>query len=898
MLIGPMATIHLRGAREHNLRGVDLDLPREALIVFTGVSGSGKSSLAFDTLFAESQRRFVEALAPTARGRFGAMHKPAFEQLTGLAPAIGLSQRGLATPSPRSTVGTLTEVLDLLRVWWAQQGVMHCPRCHRAVHIAPFDAIVRTLTALPEGQRLVIAAPVARGRIGALGPLVAEIVRQGFTRVRVDGQPYALDAPIPVDPVAPHDVDVVVDRIKTGPDRTDRLQDAVNTALKAGQGAVVVVVEEVTHTWTVRPRCVYCDLALPDLTPRLFSFNAAVGACARCEGLGVVHTVDADAAIRDADATIEDGALEGGKRVIDAAAALGVDLATPWKQLPWEARDQLLNGAGDWEGVLPGILRKATGARASDKMTRVVREAVCPDCGGGRLGPVARGVTVDGASLPDALARDLGGLRAWAAETAPAPAVRSVRDEILRRLDFLLESGLAHLSLDRSAGSLSAGELQRVRLASQAGNQLSGVLYVLDEPTAGLHPADTAALVGLLRALRDAGNTVLVVEHDPDVIAAADLVVDFGPGAGREGGSVVYQGSPAGLALADTPTGRWLSGAAHVPPPRPVGETRLRLLGARGHTLAGDPFEVPLNAIVGVTGVSGAGKSSLILDTLAPAIRARLDGGGPPGLPFERLDGIEGIRRLVTGDGTGFGRSSRANVATATRIWDALRELYARTPEAKLRGFGPERFSFNTPGGRCERCAGEGVRHIDLQLLPTVTLPCDVCDGKRYDEATLAVTWRGLSIADLLALPVREARPVFANQHALALALGTLDELGLGYLPLGQPADTWSGGEAQRVRLARELGRPGDIAGTLFLLDEPSVGLHPQDVAALLAAFRRLVAAGASILVVEHDPVLLRGCDWLVELGPGAGRAGGRVTASGTVADVKRGGIATTAAWL
>ena len=742
-----MATIHLRGAREHNLRGVDLDLPREALIVFTGVSGSGKSSLAFDTLFAESQRRFVEALAPNARGRFGAMHKPAFDLLTGLVPAMGLSQRGLATPSPRSTVGTLTEVLDLLRVWWAHQGTMHCPRCGRDVHVAPFDAIVRGLMALPDGQRLVIAAPVARARVGSLTPLVTEIARQGFTRVRVDGQPYAVDEPIPVSTTEPHDVDVVVDRIKTGPDRAERVQDAVNTALKAGQGAVVAVVEEVTTTWTTRPRCVSCDLSLPDLTPRLFSFNAPVGACARCEGLGVVHTVDPDAAVLDAEASVEEGAIEGGRRVIAAAAALGIDLALPWKQLPWQARDQLLNGSGDWEGVLPGILRKATGARASEKAARAVRTTTCPDCGGGRLGAVAGGVLLGGERLPDALARDLGSLRDRLAAMEARPAVATLRDEVLRRLEFLLRSGLGHLSLDRSAGSLSAGELQRVRLAAQAGNQLSGVLYVLDEPTAGLHPADTAALVRLLVDLRDAGNTVLVVEHDPDVIAAADLVVDFGPGPGREGGTVVYRGDPAGLAAADTLTGRWLRGAEAPPAPRPVGAGRLGLFGARGHTLAGDPFEVPLHAIVGVTGVSGAGKSSLLLDTLAPAIRARLDGGGHAGLPFERLEGVAGIRRLVTGEGTGFGRSSRANICTATRIWDPIRELYARTPEAKLRGFGADRFSFNTPGGRCEACAGEGVRHVDLQLLPTVTLPCEVCDGKRYDEATLAVTWRGISIA-------------------------------------------------------------------------------------------------------------------------------------------------------
>jgi len=893
-----MATLHLRGAREHNLAGVDLDLPRERLIVFTGVSGSGKSSLAFATLFAESQRRFIEALAPHARGRFGALHKPAFDHLDGLVPALGLSQRGVASPSARSTVGTLTELADLLRIAWSRMGRMRCPRCASDVDVASFDQIVRAVLAMPEGARLTVAAPVARGRVGPLAGLAAEIGRQGFTRIRVDGVPWAVDEPIPADPRVPHDVDVVVDRIRAGPDKRDRVQDAIGTALKAGDGAVVVIEEEAVHTWSTGGRCVRCALPLPPNTPRLYSFNAPTGACPGCDGLGLVDAVDEGAVVVDPERSLREGALEGGRRLLEEAEARGVGLDAPWRTLPWEERDRVLHGDGEWSGAIGWARERIRSGRASDRLRRRVSSEPCRDCGGARLGPVAREVRVADTTLPGLLALPLGDARAFVARLAPPPELAGLHEELLHRLDVLLRSGLGHLSLDRGAATLSAGELQRVRLGAQVGNQLSGVLYVLDEPTAGLHPADTAALVELLRGLRDAGNTVLAVEHDPAVIEAADLVVDFGPGAGAAGGRVVFQGPPEALRQADTETGRWLAGRGELPAPRPVGTAWIRLRGARGHNLQGVELAVPLRALVGVTGVSGAGKSSLVFDTLGAALAARLDGTRDAALPYEAIEGADAVRRLQRVDGTGFGSSTRANVATAARFWDDVRELYARTPEARLRGFGPERFSFNLPGGRCEACKGEGARTVDLHLLPSVTLPCEVCDGKRFDEATLAVTWRGASIADLLALPVRAARPLFAHQSGIAGALATLDELGLGYLPLGQPADTWSGGEAQRVRLARELARPGEIDGTLYLLDEPSVGLHPADVAVLARALRRLADAGGTVVIVEHDPVFLRACDWLVELGPGAGAAGGRVVAEGPPAALAAHPHSPTGPWL
>ncbi|MFZ5476295.1 MAG: excinuclease ABC subunit UvrA [Myxococcota bacterium] len=870
--------IRIRGASEHNLQHVDLDLPREKLVVFTGPSGSGKSSLAFDTLHAESQRRFVEALQAYARQQLGATRKPAYELLTGLTPSIGVAQRGLVAPGPRATVATLTELHDLLRVLFARRGVQHCPRCGREVVRRTPDAIVRELMALPDGTRLVICAPVARQRTTGVKALCDELGRQGFARVRIDGQAVAIDELPALDARVPHDVDVVVDRVKIDRDKRDRLQDAVAAAITAGGGQIVAEVDGQDHAWSTRTRCVPCDLDLPALEPRLFSFNSPVGACRTCDGMGVSRSVDPDRLV-DPERSLEEGAVDVWRGAVKRAVLAecqrrGIPTDVPWSRLPWEAREVLLRG----DDRLDGALRLAEKTLPPDATV----ESPCASCNGARLNASARAVMVGTRSLPVMLGLTLAKARHVFDQLPKDPVTNAVREELVRRVEFLVRTGLGYLTLERPAQTLSGGELQRLRLGAQAGNQLSGVLYVLDEPTAGLHPEDTRALVKVLEELRDAGNTVLVVEHDPEVVLAADLCVDFGPGAGREGGHVTFVGSPEELLASDTLTGRWLSGREQVPgaPERdPTGW--LVVKNARGHNLKGVDVRLPLGVLCGVTGVSGSGKSSLVEDTLARAL------AGQHALPHDGVTGREAVARVVRVDQSPLGRSSRSMPATATKVWDPIRQLYARTAAAKMRGFGPERFSLQAPGGRCEACQGEGVRRVSMQFLPDVSVTCEVCDGARFEEATLAVTWKGATVSDVLRMPAREARRHFSTVPAIEGPLRLLDELGLGYLPLGQPADTLSGGEAQRVKLARELGKPGEIAGTLYLLDEPAVGLHPADVSMLVLALRKLVAQGGSVIAVEHDPTLLRACDWIVELGPGAGGEGGEVVAEGAPAAVR-----------
>ncbi len=882
--------IRIRGAAEHNLRAVNLDLPREKLIVFCGVSGSGKSSLAFDTLHAESQRRFVEALSSFVRQQLGQSSKPAFEELSGLTPSIGVAQRGAVTPSPRATVATITEIHDLLRVLYARAGTPHCPQCGLVVTATTLDTIVRTLVAFPEGTPLTICGPVARRRVGGVRALLDTLGRAGFARVRIDGVLTTLEDATAVDAREPHDVDVVVDRLRAGPDRAERLQDSLSTALKLGRGSTLVLtgngtVEE-EQFFATRPYCGACDIELPALHPRVFSFNSPHGACPGCQGVGITQVVD-PALLVDAAKSLSEGAFtswKGANRRLmeEAVRRRGIPLDVPWHALPWEARDWLLHGGEGLEGAVAVALRKGESLRAE----------VCGACNGQRLNPAARAVTVENRSLPVLCRQSLDDARAILEALPASPVTDPLRDELCRRLSFLIRTGLGYLTLDRNASTLSGGEIQRTRLAAQAGNQLSGVLYVLDEPTAGLHPADTRRLLDVLVDLRDAGNTVLVVEHDPEIVRAADHVVEFGPGAGMEGGNIVFAGSAEALLASDTLTARWLTGRASVHPHASLTPRHwLTIRGMRGHNLRGD-VRLPLGVLAGVTGVSGSGKSSLVEDTLAVAL------AGGRALPFEALEGRERVRRVVRVDQSPLGRSSRSNAATATKIWDVIRELYARTPEAKARGFSAAHFSFNTAGGRCEACEGEGARRVAMHFLPDVTVPCEVCDGRRYDEATLASTWKGATIADVLAMPVRAARTLFAPIGAIAGVLETLDALGLGYLPLGQAGDTLSGGEAQRIKLAKELGKPGEVDGTLYLLDEPSVGLHPADVALLVEALRRLVTQGGSILVVDHDPVLLGACDWLTELGPGAGDAGGRVIVEGTPAQVACDERSVTGRWL
>lgn len=896
--------IRLRGAREHNLRGIDLDLPKGTLIAFTGVSGSGKSSLAFDTLYAEASRRFVEALAPEARARFGRLRRPALTFVDGLPPAIGVSQRGRSAPAARATVASEAEIHELLRVVWATVGVLHCPTCGTRSSPATVDTIVRELLALSPGTRVSVLAPVVR--VGKVAAVLRELPRQGFVRVRLDGDQQAVEDLGPVDDRVPHDLDVVVDRVKiAAPDEPERLAEqrsrlgeAVRTAQRigraAGRGEVVVQRGPGAGGGSGAPdqvygaagRCGACSAVLPELHARLFSTSSPKGACPRCEGLGVVRTVDADRLVIDPLRSLAEGAVEGGKAVRDAAHAHGIPIDRAWRELDWASQDYVLRGGPGWEGAARRAARRGATA-ASERVSMATLERTCEDCSGSGLGPAGRSVRVGldsgakwhgtaeggavplwGRTLPEVLAVPLGEL----VIDCPAPEVAPLVDEVKRRVAFLVRVGLGHLTLGRTASTLSTGESQRVRIAAQAGNQLSGVMYVFDEPTAGLHPADTALFLDVLRDLRDAGNTVLVVEHDPDVIRIADLVVDIGPGAGPDGGELLYFGPPAGLAGRESPTARWLDGRDSVAPPIPrqAGGV-LALHGARGRNLTrlapgGVDLFVPLGQVTAVTGRSGVGKSTLVLDTLAAAVARHLGAVAEP-LPYDRLDGLDAIGRLVRVGLAPAARSDRTLPVTLLKLWADLRGLFAKTPLARQHGWGPDHWSLHTAGsGRCTVCEGEGVRHVDLQFLPEVAVECEACEGQRYDEATLSVTFHGLSMAQILALPAREARVLFGHHQAIAGPLRLLEDLGLGYLPLGQPASTLSGGEQQRIQLARELGKPGEVAGTLYVLDEPSIGLHPADIASLLNALHRLADARGTVIVVDTDPALVLGCDRVVEL--------------------------------
>lgn len=876
--------ITIRGAREHNLAGIDLDLERERLIVFCGPSGSGKSSLAFDTLHAESQRRFVEALSAHVRSRLGRVARPAFELIEGLSPSIGVAQvRGAA--SPRETCATESDTYDLLRVAYARAGAAHCPSCGRSLRAWSVDDAMADLEGTSAGRMLTVLAPVARGRVGAVGGVLAEAGAQGFLRARVDGELVRVDAPPVVDAREPHDIDIVVDRVRAGPGQRERLAEAIPTAMRAGGGVAHVAIEGEERTYTETARCFACGIVVPPLEPNLFSPWSPAGACPECRGLGTITEVDPGVLVR-ADRSIAGGAIAEGrwpsKDALATIAGRGIPQDAPWSTLTWEHRDWLLHGDAAFEGAVRWAARRGES----------VSPRTCSACRASRLRPEARAVTVGQHSLPVLLRmpidQSLAVVEAW----PRGPVLDAVRAELERRLRFLVRVGLGYLDLGRSLDSLSGGERQRLRLGAQVGNQVSGVLFVLDEPTAGLHPADTATLCEVLRELRDSGNTVLVVEHDPAVIAIADEVVEFGPGAGAEGGRVVFQGTPAALVATDTATGRWLSGRAAIPARVPaVARGWIEIDGAVGHNLRLDA-RLPLGVLAAVTGVSGSGKSSLVFDTLAAAVAKRRP------LPFTAMRGHEAIDRVVFVDASPLGRSARSNVATATKSWDVVRDLLARTAVARERGFTPATFSMNVAGGRCETCEGEGVRRVRMELLPDVHVTCETCQGRRFSEAALAATWRGFSAADLLGMPVRQARTVFASVPSLAGLLGTLDALGLGYLPLGQPTDTLSGGEAQRVKLARELGKPGEVEGALYLLDEPSVGLHPCDVANLVEALRRLVTLGASVLLVEHDPVLLSACDWLVELGPGGGENGGQLVAAGPPAAIRAAPGSRTGPWL
>ena len=932
--------ILIRGAAQHNLQHVDLTLPKHRLVVFCGPSGSGKSSLAFDTLYAEGQRRYVESLSAYARQFLGQMDKPVYDKLSGLAPTIAIEQKS-AGNNPRSTVGTITEVYDYFRVLWARIGVQHCPGCGKRVGKQSPAQIVTAILELPEGTRILVLAPLERQRKGTFVDVFAEAQKQGFVRARVDGKVLELTPDLSLEKTKKHDVDLVIDRAVVRREEMRRLTDSVEQALRHGNGRCIVAVTAAApaatpssspapalpwqeETFSEALACERCSRSFSELTPLTFSFNSPLGACPDCSGLGFAMQVDANAVIPDENRTLRQGAVDpwGGPenswswRVLEAMQAThGVELDTPWRQLPEGIRQLLLfgttdrvkinwqgkHGEGSWatkfEGAMPQLQRRwrdtaSENARATYQKYFV--QADCPSCAGLRLKEETRAVRVAGKTLPEVVTLPVADAHAWVAtmqlDGAAATIAAEVQKEILSRLGFLLSVGLGYLSLNRGGNTLSGGEAQRIRLASQVGSELTGVLYILDEPSIGLHARDSQRLVRTLEHLRDLGNSVIVVEHDEATIRAADHIVDFGPGAGRLGGRVVAEGTMGDLmASPQSRTGAWLSGRVRtrLPPRRRTPKGWLQIRGAASHNLRELDVDLPLGCLVAVTGVSGAGKSTLVHDILLPAAHNTLHRTRHPIGRHRALTGLEQLDKVIEVDQQPIGRTPRSNPATYTKLWDLMREVFAQLPESQVAGYGPGRFSFNVKGGRCEHCHGDGVLQIEMHFLADVYVPCEVCKGKRFNEATLAVTWKGKSIADILATTVDEALELFAAHAHMTRILKTLQEVGLGYVALGQPSNTLSGGEAQRIKLARELARPG-TGKTLYVLDEPTTGLHFDDVAKLIEVLQRLVAKGNSVLVIEHHLDLVAVADWVVDLGPEGGAAGGLLVAAGTPEHVAR----------
>jgi excinuclease ABC subunit A len=939
--------IHIEGAREHNLRGVTVDIPRDRLTVITGLSGSGKSSLAFDTLYAEGQRRYVESLSAYARQFLDRLQKPDVDRIDGLSPAIAIEQR-TAGSNPRSTVATTTEIHDYLRLLFSAIGTAHCPACGREVSRLSAEQMVERLLALPVRTRVVLLAPLGAdtpppaegGKRGkrksddARGQALLDAVRRrGFVRVRIDGRMCEVDDLTATEVAGAEQIEAVVDRLVMAEGLRPRLADSVETALKHGEGVLRVLLPggegtaERDEVWSERNRCNECGSTFEPLTARHFSFNSPAGACGRCGGLGTLLEFDEALIVPDRSVSLDDGAIQawrrGGRRLIiyykqrlrGLAKHVGFDLATPYAELDARTRRILMQGAGDeemefgswrggvhrrkqqvFEGVIPNLKRRyetteSDGARAA--LRRYMSRQVCPVCKGDRFKPEVVACTVGGTSIVHLARMSVVEAEAFAGGLAltglQEQLAGEVRGEIRRRLRFLIDVGLGYLTLDRESGTLSGGEAQRIRLATQIGSGLEGVLYVLDEPSIGLHQRDNERLIGLLKALRDRGNTVVVVEHDAQIIRAADHVIDLGPGAGRHGGQVIVSGPvEALLGNPESLTGAYLSGRLGLPRPearkRP-GREALVVHGAAENNLRDIDVSIPVGLFVCVTGVSGSGKSSLVDDILRRAVCRALHGARETPGKHRRLTGLEAIDKAIVIDQSPIGRTPRSNPGTYTEAFGPIRQLFAQTPAARVRGYGPGRFSLNTKGGRCEVCKGDGVLKVEMHFLPDVYVTCEQCGGQRYNRETLEIRYAGRTIADVLAMTVDEALDVFAGVPAVASRLRMLSEVGLGYVQIGQPATTLSGGEAQRIKLAGELARRS-TGRTLYLLDEPTTGLHFADVERLLEVLLRLRDAGNTVLVVEHNLDVIRMADHIIDLGPEGGGAGGTVVVAGTPEEV------------
>jgi excinuclease ABC subunit A len=896
--------IIIRGAREHNLKNVDLELPRDQLVVLTGLSGSGKSSLAFDTIYAEGQRRYVESLSAYARQFLEQMEKPDVDSIEGLSPAISIEQK-TTSKNPRSTVGTVTEIYDYLRVLFARIGVPHCPDCGRVIAAQTVQQMVDRVLALPAGTRLLLLAPVVRGRKGEYRKLFFDLQRQGYTRVRVNGAVRELGEAIELDRHRKHTIEVVVDRLVVRDTLGARLADSLETALRLADGVAQVEPAEGGEpmVFSERLACAGCGVAFPEVSPRMFSFNNPYGACPECGGIGTREEIDPDRLVPNPARSLRQGALAAwvGRETTYFRQTLAVlakryrfDLDTPWGKLRKPVRDVVLFGEkeGGFEGmvrVLERRYRDTQSEEARREIEQFMAERPCPACGGARLRRESLAFRVGGRSIAEvgtlaikAAAAFFDGLVLSEREAAIA---RRVLKEIRERLGFLVNVGLEYLTLDRPAGTLSGGEGQRIRLATQIGSSLVGVLYILDEPSIGLHQRDNRRLLDTLKRLRDLGNTVLVVEHDEETIRAADFVVDLGPGAGELGGHVVAVGTPDEIAANEASlTGRYLSGARRIPLPavrRKGSGATLAIHNPREHNLRGTTVRIPLGTFTCVTGVSGSGKSTLVNDILYRALAQMLHRAQDRPGAHDRIEGAQHVDKVVAIDQSPIGRTPRSNPATYTGVFTFIRTLFARTPDARMRGYQPGRFSFNVKGGRCEACQGDGLVKIEMHFLPDVYVTCEVCKGRRYNRETLEVRYKGRSIADVLEMTVREALAFFEAVPVIRGKLQTLDDVGLDYIRLGQAATTLSGGEAQRVKLATELSRRA-TGRTLYILDEPTTGLHFADIEKLLEVLNRLVDAGNTVVIIEHNLDVIKTADWIIDLGPEGGDAGGEVMATGT----------------
>ena len=937
--------IRVVGARQHNLKNITVEIPRDQMVVITGLSGSGKSSLAFDTIFAEGQRRYVESLSAYARQFLGQMDKPDVDTIEGLSPAVSIDQKATSR-NPRSTVGTVTEIYDYLRLLFARVGIPHCPICGREVVRQSAQEIVDIIEALPDGSRLLILAPVVRGRKGTYQAVFEEIRKAGFVRVRVDGTVYSLDDDISLDRYKIHTIEAIVDRLVLRKPETDeeevafrsRLTDSVETALKVGEGYLTV--QNLTTDppqdllFSEHLSCPEHGVSLAEIEPRTFSFNTPHGACPECQGLGSRQEIDPDLLIPDPDRSLNDGAIaamdwanareQGGYywQLIEAVAhRYHIDLDKPVEEIPEEKVKKLLYGTGGeevsvhvqgkngrhttynmaFEGIIPNLMRRYRETNSEyirNKITEYMSDRPCPTCKGTRLRPEAMAVTVDDINIVEATTWPVNRSLEWAERLAGSDSPFTARQkaiaerilkEIRSRLGFLVNVGLDYLTLSRPAGSLSGGEAQRIRLATQIGSRLMGVLYVLDEPSIGLHPRDNTRLLETLKSLRDLGNSVLVVEHDEETIQSADWIIDMGPGAGENGGRVIAEGPvEAILASPDSLTGAYLSRRMKVPIPnqRRLGNGKhLRVIGAKANNLKNLDVEIPLGKLVCITGVSGSGKSTLMVDVLYSALAHDLNGAHTQPGDHKRIEGVDLLDKVINIDQSPIGRTPRSNPGTYTGLFDEIRSLFAEMPESKMRGYKAGRFSFNVHGGRCEACQGQGQLRIEMQFLPDVYVPCDVCHGARFNRETLQVRFKDMSIADVLDTSVDQGVELFSAFPSIVNKLRLLQDVALGYVRIGQPATTLSGGEAQRVKLAKELSRRA-TGRTLYVLDEPSVGLHAADVHKLIEVLQRLVDAGNSVLIIEHNLDIIKVADYLIDLGPDGGDRGGRLVAAGTPEEV------------